>query len=794
MFGRKPRNPLRLGALATGVFTVALSCVGSDVPSARGQEPLPKLPATKVEGTPTPGTPTQPAPDLPFPPTDPGPATGPGVPVSGGGIFASPAADGYRAGSSTTATGFDVPQLNIPATVNIVPSTVIRDQQALRVDDILRDISAAGKLGDVRRSDSLFLRGFEVDGRDYRRNGFRDPSETPRDFANIQRVEVLKGPASILYGSGQPAGVINFITKKPLPDFYENYNVQFGSFDLIRPNVDASAPLDEEGRYLLRVTSAYENTNGFRDFYFNERSFVCPSFTWMISEDTSFNIEYEYLNDRRRFDTGVVAPGNIVGLVPINTYLGEPGDFIRFQDQRLTLNLVHRFDEDTYLRVGAYGLWNQNSFADTSTGFFGGFPSTFGPLEPLIIGVAPNTVIRDREETPEFNVDYYSVIADFAFAVQTGPFEHKFLVGTELGWYNSTFVGSASAVFNSIPLGPFSLLSPLAPIDPFNPVYGGTPPPLVNNPALVSVIRQDLYGFYAQDLIDLNERWQLLMGVRYDIVHNRFTRSSNFALDTNVTGGPSFLPNLGFPEVTTDTDTYRLSPRVGLVYQPIPQVLALYASYSQSFDALTGTFSRSPEPLLPEIGESWEGGFKTDLLDGQLSFSMAGWYITRQNVAVLDQSTLTTTQVGVQRSQGMETTLVGRITDRWSVIGNYAYVDSRITEDDIPSRVGKPFRNVPYNTANLWSRFDLLSDDVQTFGIAAGLVFVDHRAGDLDASFTLPGYTRWDGGLYYRRNSLYANLYLENLFDRQYYTGSVNNVQIFPGAPFTARATVGVEF
>ena len=770
-------------ALGTGLVGISL------VPAAGAQEPLPKLPATKVEGQPTPGTPTQ-----PLPPTDPFPNDFPpsptANPVSQGGIFGSPPADGYNAPSATTGTGINVPQINFPGTVNVVPQQVLRDQQVLRLNDILRDVSAANQIGDVRRGDSISLRGFTIDGRDFRKNGFRDPTETPRDFFNVQRVEILKGPASILYGSGQPAGVVNYITKRPQAESYNYGAVQVGTFDLIRTTVDSTGAIDEEGRFLFRVNAAYENTDSFRDFYFGERTFVAPAFTWVVSENTSLTVEYEYGRDRRLFDTGVAAPNNVVGSLPISRFLGEPGDYFHNEDNRVTAWLTSQLADDVWFRIGGYGMWNQNSFADTSVGFFGGFPSSFGPLAPAILAT-PTTLIRQREDTPTFDNQYYSLIADLAFTAWTGPLEHKVLLGTELGWFRQQFVGNAAAVFGTF-FG-FPPFTPLAPIDPFNPVYNTPLPPLLPGNALVTEAEQNLYGFYAQDLIDYEGTIQVLAGVRYDIVNSTFGRQSNTELFSPPLSPFLPFPPLTFPFVETETNDYRLTPRVGVVYQPIPQQLAFYGSYTQSFDALPATFTRSITPLKPEIGEAWEGGVKVDLFDGQLSLSAAGFHITKQNVTVID-SLLVASQVGEQRSQGAEATAIGRLTDRWSIIANYAYVDARITDDLNPALVGKQFRNVPYNNANLWTRYDLVSNDYQTFGIAGGIVYVGDRTGDLSATFDLPSYTRFDGGVYFNRGLLRASLYLENLFDREYYLGSVNNASIFPGAPFTVRGSLGVQF
>jgi iron complex outermembrane receptor protein len=299
-----------------------------------------------------------------------------------------------------------------------------------------------------------------------------------------------------------------------------------------------------------------------------------------------------------------------------------------------------------------------------------------------------------------------------------------------------------------------------------------------------SKFRQETYGFYAQDLIDVTKQVKVLAGIRYDIADEFFQRS----LNTPFAGIP-----MGFPTTATDSAEYRWSPRVGLIYQPVEEMVSFYGSYSQSFDPPSGGNFRNLTPLEPELGHSREGGLKLSLMDMKLNIEMAGFYIEKTNVITQD-NLFFATQIGKQRSQGFEASAVGQVNSWWSLIANYAYVDSRILNDPDPTIRGNRFRNVPYNSANLWSRVNLVDDCTRTIGVALGLVAEDSRPGDLQNSFALPSFIRWDAGLYYRQGLLNASLYLENLFDRRYYASSVDQFTIYPGAPFTVRGYVGITF
>lgn len=755
--------------LGAAVWMGSLPAVGQE----KKDEKPPVLPPTKVEPLPSPPI-TPMTPGTPFPSTGLGdpfandsPPFGEGTPLSAGGVFGVPSVTGYRAGSAVSGTKVDVPLIDYPGNISVIPQDLIRDQQALRIEDLLRDIPGAVKLGDFRR-DSFAIRGFEIRSRDNRWNGFLDPSPVSRDMSNVERIEILRGPASVLYGSGQPAGLVNYITKKPLGNAFTNVNFQVGSFDLYRTTIDSTGPIDQDGKILYRINAAYENTDSFRDFGFGERSFVAPVFTFLLDENTSITFEGSYLNDRRRLDSGLIAINGQLPL-PINRSLNEPSDFQRFNDYKTGIFLTHRFDEDWTGRIGGFANWHDSPAYGTVPIPGGAFlpPQVGGPLPPFI-------PLRQTQNTADFREQYYSIIADLNGVTEIAGFKNNLLFGTELGHFRATDFRAQL----SDPLLSF------AAINAFNPIYG-----TVNNPPLPGSVDadviQDRVGIYFQDLIDITERWKILAGVRYDVVNTDYSASLNSTF-----GG---RPALGFPETQSDQTDYQLSPRVGVVYQPIPETLSFYGAYTRSFDPpISGIFA-NPTVLRPEIGNSFEGGVKLDLIQNRLSLVGAGYYIEKDNVVTQD-SFLFATQVGTIRSRGAELSAIGQLTDRWMIVANYAYTDSRITDDPNPVFVGKQFRNIPYNTANIWTRYNVIQNETHTLGIGGGIVYVGQRAGDLANTFDLPDYTRFDAGVFYNRGRLNANVYLENLFDRRYYSSSVDSFSIFPGTPFTARAQVGVTF
>ncbi len=738
---------------------------------------IPVLPPTKVEGTPLSATaptqaPTEPMPDI-VPPAD-------AVPIASGGIFGSGPATGYNAGDGTTGTIVNVPLISFPGTLNVVPNTVIRDQQALRIDDVLRNIPGANKLGNLQRPDSFTLRGYEVQSRDFRWNGFLDQTYAPRDVANIQRIEVLQGPASILYGGGQPGGVVNILTKRPQADPYNALTFMGGSYGLFRTTVDSTGPIDEDGRFLYRLNAAYETRGSFRDFGYSERTFAAPVLTWVIDRDTSLTFEGSYLYQNQHLDTGLVAANGALNSTPISRSFNEPGDFQRFNDYKTSATLVHRFENDWFAKIGFFANWYDAPSYGTVPILAGNSPS----LAPINFG--PDTLLRQVQNTSIFSERYYSMIANLAGSLETGLVKHNLVLGTELGLFNSqnfTTQLSDPLAFAVTPFFPFPIPVPSSPISISAPRYGQIPP---GTPGTFnSSYDQSRFGFYAQDLMEIGPMFKVLAGARADIVDTHFDRSLN---------SPFGGFNIGFADTVTNQTYYRWTPRVGLVFEPLPKQFSIYTAFSTSFNPPSGGAFLNANPLQPETGRSVEAGLKWDMFEQRLSLLASAYYTVKNNVTTQD-SFFFATQLAEQRSQGFQMSLTGKITEAWSVIANYAYTDSRVFGGEaLGIAGGTPFRGVPYNNVNIWSRYNLIDDGQQTLGVAVGLVYVGERVGDLQNTFTLPGYTRWDAGLYYKRGDFNSSLYLENIFDKRYYTSSVDQFTVYPGMPFNVRAMVGFTF
>ena len=659
----------------------------------------------------------------------------------------------YFEPSANTATRTDTPVLDIPASIQVIPRQVLEDQQVIRLEDALNNLSGVTFGADRGGYDVDFnIRGF--DGVPILRDGFRQYGffeDGIPEIANLERVEVLRGPSSILYGEIHPGGVINLVTKQPLAEPFYKAQLQVGNREFISPRIDFSGPLTEDGRLRYRLNALYRSEESYTDFERDiERFFVAPTLSWQISDRTDLSIQLEYSDDEGPSDFGVPAVGDEIADVPFDRISVEPGDFVENELLNVGYNFEHRFSENWQLQ-NAFRFARRELVDVSTSAFFGDGPLIFRSL-----------IRRDRE-SQNFGLQT-NVVGEFS----TGSVDHTLLFGMDLNRSESTdFI-----------VGDFSDVRPL---DIFNPVYGTFDD--VDIDTLPVGLNQDedtdRLGIYIQDQIDILDNLILLAGIRYDTVAQTLTdRPSAFATTTT--------------ETVQNDDAW--TPRVGLVYQPIPTI-SLYGSYSQSFTPNGGT-DVDGNPFEPEQGEGFEVGVKAEFLDGELLATLAYFDITKQNVATGDPNNpFFSVATGEQQSQGVELDLTGEILPGWNVIASYAYTDAEVTEDNtVP--VGNRLFNVPEHSASLWSTYEIQSGDLAGLGFGLGFNFVGEREGDLDNSFELDSYFLTNAAISYRRDRWRAALNIRNLFDIDYIAGNRGNRVAFNevGDPFTIIGSVSVKF
>lgn len=660
--------------------------------------------------------------------------------------------EGYRAPNATSATRTDTPLRDIPRSIQVIPQQVLEDQKAIRLDEAVRNVSgvtsgaAFGGAGGA--GEEFIIRGFS-DASIFR-DGFQGDAEgsafsSLRETANIERVEVLKGPASVLYGNLEPGGIINLVTKKPLEEPFYFGELSIGSFSFYRPTIDLSGPLNSDQSLLYRLNAVYENSSSFRDFTQIERFFVAPVLAWQISDNTDLRVELEYLNDDRPLDEGLVAIGTEVADIPISRRLGEPGDFRQFEDIATGYVLEHRFNEDWTLR---------NAFRAELTDI-----SSFR-FVPRALDETTGNLEREARAN-EGNRESYDLQTQLTGKFATGAIDHRVLLGVDLAR-----VSQAEIVRRS----------PADPINIFDPEYGAPIPDLETTNNFNN--EQDTLGIFLQDQVALADNLKLLVSGRFDIADQDNTDN----LD----------------DITTTQNDNAFSPVVGLVYQPIEPV-SLYASYSRSFQPNTG-IAVDDVPLEPVRGTQFEVGTKAEFLDGRLSTTLAAYQLTQTSVAVADPIDPDfSVALGEVRSRGIELDVAGEILPGWNIIAAYAFTDAEITQGDeaFPEffPTGSRLQNVPQHSASLWTTYEIQRGNLQGLGFGAGLFYIGERAGDLGESFfELPSYLRTDAAVYYRRSNWQVALNFKNLFNVRYFESAVARERITPGEPLTVVGSVSVEF
>jgi iron complex outermembrane receptor protein len=677
----------------------------------------------------------------------------------------------YSVPNTAVATKLDTPIMQTPVSIQVVPQQVLVDQQAFRLEDALKNVSGVQREhgGGSGFLDSFVIRGFENRFARFR-NGLRLGATGSfgytQELANVEQIEVLKGPASVLYGRIEPGGLINITTKKPLATRRYVFEQQFGSYDHYRTTMDATGALNDAGNLLYRLNFAYLDRGSYRDFLSNDRVFVAPTITWRPSDRTELNLSYEYRNETNQFDSGVPAVGNRPANVPISRrYDKQPGLNGGNEVHVLDFNLTHRFNSQWTLRSGLLG-----SFANFDQAL----------IIPVNIRDDNRTIERgmfsDRLDGSSISQEDLSAYLDVVGHFELFHTKHAVLAGVD------HFEGSSKA--SELTFG----FSPLAEtIDLYTADQG-----LLNHDQLLRsnpldgffINRQSWYGVYLQDQITVFNKLHILLGGRHD-----WAEAANGSSSTSLN------------EVSlARSDTQRFSPRAGVAYELSPG-FSLYGNFVESLGANNGR-SSTGQSLKAEMAQQYEVGSKLAMFDGRLTSTLAFFNLTKQNVLTPDLNTFDpgdSIAIGEVRSRGIEVDVAGAITDRLHLISTYAYTDTRLTRDNGGNQ-GHRMPNVPEHSGSLWLKFEPIP---QTFEFGAGTYIAGERQGDVANSFQLPGYARIDAFAAYHarlgRSRLTARVNVNNILDKTYYLGgepsfSFPRVNIIPADPLTVLASLRLEF
>jgi len=713
-------------------------------------------------------------------------ATLPAVQVSGTAAYDSsdPYNTDYTIHNSSTATKTDTPIIETPVSIQVVPKAVMSDQKTTTIKDALENVSSVRPQSSLGRSNAFIVRGFR-NGRIYRNGlvalGLSVGEESNFDSANLERIEVLKGPAAVLFGRIEPGGLINLVTKKPRDESYYSLEQRFGSYDFYRTEWDATDAVTEDKSLSYRFTGAYQNNRSFRDFNFNDRVLVNPSLTWRPGDATEISLEVEALHEDYQVDRGLFAIGDRPAPIPVSRSFIDPNDPVDTNSRvNLGFNLTHAFNADWTLRNRFLATFVDDNNISVK-------PANAFTVAQFLDPSAGNRTYLRNIFSQAASSETYTTNLDLTGNLELWGTRHQTLMGFDYLRSTGTYLTQ----------GNYQAPVPGLEIDIYNPVYGidpsfyaqalSTPFPIGRNH---SYFRDDWYGVYFQDHITLWDRLHILGGGRYEWATTSRGRGDSFE------AAEAALP--------TRKDT-GFSPRVGILYQPWPWA-SVYGNWTTSFGANNGLTSTGAT-IDPERGEQFEAGLKTEFFDQRLITTLAYYHLTKENILTRDFNSpdpFAMAAIGKARSQGIEFDLNGRITDEFSLIGNYAFTDARITKD-YSGLQGNRLNNVPEHSGSLWLKYDIRHyRPLNGWQFGVGVFAAGQRQGDNDNTFALPGYVRLDaytGYSYKLRDSrLTVQFNLRNLLDKTYYESTdpfINappRVGIYPGAPLTAIGSVRLEF
>jgi iron complex outermembrane receptor protein len=719
-------------------------------------------------------------------------------PTGGGGSVTLPTVDVDGAGSGlggrftgyspdldkpAAASKSNIPLLQTPASIQIVPREVMDDQQAITVQESLLNNISSVSLGN-QFYDDFIIRGLKTEGATFR-NNLRQTSITKLETANLQAIEVLKGPAAMLYGRVEPGGLVNLVVKRPLLVPYVSVQEQAGSFGFTRTTVDATGPLTPDNVWLYRINGAYLHTDSFRNFVTNQNGFVAPTITYSPIQQFRFNLDFEYQTTSFVDDgQALVAVGKRPAPIPISRYLQDPTITVPHpnRQQRLFTGFDWTYDlSENWSLVNRFGY--TNVYYRQAIPFPAALCETGNPdLEESCAGdppLAAGTLQRGLWYIPDANRQTTAANLDLKGKFYTGPLQHDVLVGSDYYQYYEKFSGLCC---DDTFVGPINIYNP-------NYVRKGGDGFLTAPENFFYVNEQNWKGIYAQDQISFaDDRLHILLGGRYDWA--RYGQSNFDGVSGGLNAAKATLMAI---------NTNAFSPRIGAVVQPAPW-LSFYGSYSESFGANNG-FSPEGRPFAPQRGRQYEGGVKAEFFDGRLTATMAYYDIFKTNVPQPIPGTVFSVPVGEAESKGVEIDIAGRIDENWSLIGSYSHDDARITKDNDADgtfgNTGNRLASVPLNAGNIWVKYNFL-DDWRGLSLGGGVVVVGQRQGDNANTFQLPAYARVDLAAIYRLPfagpAITAQLNIKNLLGTTYYESSNDRLTIAPGAPRVFLASIRAEF
>ena len=710
----------------------------------------------------------------------------------------------YNSEYSFSATRISALNKDIPQSISTITKELMADRQAFHLGDAVK--LASGVIPSsyynqyTIRGISQNEEGQIINGMRTRQYYFLQPLTS-----NIERVEVIKGPASATFSSVDPGGSINLVTKKPLAISRKEVTLSTGSFSTFRGTLDFTGPLNESKTLLYRLNGAYQEARSFRDLVSSKSLLISPSISYLPTDKTAINAELIYSNDNGILDRGQPIFGAVSGKTdlsstPKSLNLGSPNDFFKSKQLIMTGSLAHKFTSQinfnaSYMKQS----WTENLQEHRTTNAFA--PDITN--QPVTSLAAMQFVQRQQY----WNVD--NLNAYFNFNVNTSSIAHKLLVGYDLsswqklkgggqnaargfllkdGSVAGSFVPANAANYQTITVGGKTLPRPnVNYFDLQNPQYTirNVEDYTLNVRSALPSALTTTNAIYIQEQLQWN-KFTLLMSLR----NEWFEDVTNYQ-----------APGTLIVKKTA------LLPRIGLTYA-IGKTINVYGTYLEGFQPQSNTVTLMPQTGTLPAGSQFdpltsnlkEAGIKTDLFQSRIRMNVAVYEIKQKNILMKandpQNPDLLITRGG-ERSRGIEWDIAGYISPNWQINSSYSYIDAVITNDADESLIGKRKQNTPKQSANLWTRYNFgASSPLKDLGVGFGVQHQGNKLPWFDRTFIIPAFTIFDAALYYNpgRSNMQIAVNAGNLFNKNYWLGAQNYLRLFPGAPRNGTVTLTYKF
>ena len=698
----------------------------------------------------------------------------------------------YNSDYSFSSSKIALKNMEVPQSISTVTKELLSDRQVFRMGDALKNVTGV--------STTSYYSHYSIRGvtqgwgnRDNNRliNGMTAFSSyiTPPLTINLERIEVIKGPASITFASANAGGSINMVTKKPLSVNRKEVDLTIGSYGTIRSTLDFTGPLEKSKSLLYRLNLVYENSQSFRDLQGNKSYVIAPTISYVPNEKTRVNLELVFTNTNSKLDRGQpifgVKKGQSADLrtTPINFAIGASNDYNKNINLTVMSSLSHQFSDKVGVNM-AYmkHIWDEdllehrtaNKFAQDKTG------KAIPTLVEMQISRREQKVYSDNFNA-YFNVDF-----------NLGKLKNKVVFGYDLSAFEVSRNGGWNRargyrLKNGKTANKFDVnkIADYVTDDKGNPVPNVPHFDLENPKYLVANLND--YIFQNREITPLHFMTNgiyLMNQMSYgNFILNLGIRQEWYLDKTNY--------NLKNEVVTRQ---HKLLKRVGAMYKASKNI-NVYTSYIEGFEVQTNAYLGTTAyggPFAPMSSKMFEGGLKTEWLNGKLNASVAYFNIHQKNVLTDDpnDSNELKKQGANQRSQGVELEVTGRILPNWQINAGYSFIDANLKEN------GEKYRkeNTPKHSFNFWTRYDVTQGTLQNFGIGIGGNYVGEKIAWIDRSLTVPSYMVVDAAVYYKLKKVQLAVNVGNVFNKTYWLGAFDYTRLFPGTPRNVMFNIKYSF